>query len=103
MPTAKRLSASPPPAAGCSPSACRGYLTAVAVDGPASDSSSTRGGCVDATKNRRAALASRCEETNTSMTCPNCAYGGQGLGAELLDWAGSRAADEGADWLRVDV
>ena len=29
------------------------------------------------------------------MTCPNCAYGGQGLGAELLDWAGSRAADEG--------
>jgi GNAT superfamily N-acetyltransferase len=31
------------------------------------------------------------------------AYGGQGLGAELLDWAGSRAADEGADWLRVDV
>ena len=31
------------------------------------------------------------------------AYGGQGLGAELLDWAGTRAADEGADWLRVDV
>jgi GNAT superfamily N-acetyltransferase len=29
------------------------------------------------------------------------AYGGQGLGAELLDWAGTRAADEGADWLRV--
>jgi hypothetical protein len=23
--------------------------------------------------------------------------------AELLDWAGTRAADEGADWLRVDV
>jgi GNAT superfamily N-acetyltransferase len=31
------------------------------------------------------------------------AYGGQGLGAELLDWAGTKAADEGADWLRVDV
>jgi GNAT superfamily N-acetyltransferase len=31
------------------------------------------------------------------------AYGGQGLGAEPLDWAGTRAADEGADWLRVDV
>jgi ribosomal protein S18 acetylase RimI-like enzyme len=31
------------------------------------------------------------------------AYGGQGLGAELLDWAGTRAAEEGADWLRVDV
>jgi ribosomal protein S18 acetylase RimI-like enzyme len=31
------------------------------------------------------------------------AYGGQGLGAELLDWAGTRAVDEGADWLRVDV
>jgi ribosomal protein S18 acetylase RimI-like enzyme len=31
------------------------------------------------------------------------AYGGHGLGAELLDWAGTRAADEGADWLRVDV
>ena len=30
-------------------------------------------------------------------------YAGQGLGAELLDWAGTRAADEGADWLRVDV
>jgi hypothetical protein len=26
-----------------------------------------------------------------------------GLEAELLDWAGSRAADEDADWLRVDV
>jgi hypothetical protein len=23
--------------------------------------------------------------------------------AELLDWAGTKAADEGADWLRVDV
>ena len=31
------------------------------------------------------------------------AYAGQGFGAELLDWAGTRAADEGADWLRVDV
>jgi hypothetical protein len=31
------------------------------------------------------------------------AYGGHGLGAELLDWAGTRAADEGSDWLRVDV
>jgi GNAT superfamily N-acetyltransferase len=31
------------------------------------------------------------------------AYGGEGLGAELLDWAGTKAADEGADWLRVDV
>ena len=31
------------------------------------------------------------------------ADGGQGLGAELLDWAGTKAADEGADWLRVDV
>ena len=30
-------------------------------------------------------------------------YAGQGLGAELLDWAGTRAADEGDDWLRVDV
>ena len=30
-------------------------------------------------------------------------YGGQGLGAELLNWAGTRAADEGAEWLRVDV
>jgi len=30
-------------------------------------------------------------------------HAGQGLGAELLDWAGTRAADEGADWLRVDV
>ena len=31
------------------------------------------------------------------------AYAGQGLGAELLDWAGTRAADNGAIWLRVDV
>jgi ribosomal protein S18 acetylase RimI-like enzyme len=31
------------------------------------------------------------------------AHAGQGLGSELLDWAGSRAADQGADWLRVDV
>jgi ribosomal protein S18 acetylase RimI-like enzyme len=31
------------------------------------------------------------------------AYSGEGLGAELLDWAGTKAADEGADWLRVDV
>ena len=31
------------------------------------------------------------------------AYAGQGLGAELLDWAGTRAANEGALWLRVDV
>ena len=31
------------------------------------------------------------------------AYRGEGLGAELLDWAGTKAADEGADWLRVDV
>jgi GNAT superfamily N-acetyltransferase len=31
------------------------------------------------------------------------AYGGQGLGAELLDWAGTRAAEEDAVWLRVDV
>jgi hypothetical protein len=30
------------------------------------------------------------------------AYGGQGW-AELLDWAGTNAAGEGADWLRVDV
>jgi GNAT superfamily N-acetyltransferase len=31
------------------------------------------------------------------------AYGGRGLGAVLLDWAGSRAADSGASWLRLDV
>ena len=31
------------------------------------------------------------------------AHAGQGLGAKALDWAGTKAADEGADWLRVDV
>jgi GNAT superfamily N-acetyltransferase len=31
------------------------------------------------------------------------AYAGQGLGGELLDWAGTRAALAGARWLRVDV
>lgn len=31
------------------------------------------------------------------------AYAGQGLGAELLDWAGTRAALDGATWLRIDV
>jgi GNAT superfamily N-acetyltransferase len=31
------------------------------------------------------------------------AHAGQGLGAELLDWAGSRAAGAGDRWLRVDV
>jgi GNAT superfamily N-acetyltransferase len=31
------------------------------------------------------------------------AYAGQGLGAELLDWAGTRAANGGAIWLRIDV
>lgn len=31
------------------------------------------------------------------------AYAGQGLGAELLDWAGARAAAAGDRWLRVDV
>jgi GNAT superfamily N-acetyltransferase len=31
------------------------------------------------------------------------AHGGHDLGVELLDWAGTKAADEGADWLRVDV
>jgi GNAT superfamily N-acetyltransferase len=31
------------------------------------------------------------------------AHAGQGLGAELLDWAGTRAANEDAVWLRVDV
>jgi single stranded DNA-binding protein len=31
------------------------------------------------------------------------AYAGEGLGAELLDWAGTRATNEGARWLRVDV
>jgi GNAT superfamily N-acetyltransferase len=31
------------------------------------------------------------------------AYAGRGLGAELLDWAGTRAAEKGAIWLRLDV
>jgi GNAT superfamily N-acetyltransferase len=31
------------------------------------------------------------------------AYAGQDLGAELLDWAGARAAAAGDRWLRVDV
>lgn len=31
------------------------------------------------------------------------AYAGQGLGAELLDWAGARATAAGDRWLRVDV
>jgi ribosomal protein S18 acetylase RimI-like enzyme len=31
------------------------------------------------------------------------AYAGRALGAELLDWAGSQAAREGATWLRLDV
>jgi GNAT superfamily N-acetyltransferase len=31
------------------------------------------------------------------------AYAGRGLGAELLDWAGTRAADSRARWLRLDV
>ena len=31
------------------------------------------------------------------------AYAGRGLGAELLDWAGTKAADSGATWLRLDV
>jgi GNAT superfamily N-acetyltransferase len=31
------------------------------------------------------------------------AYAGRGLGVELLDWAGSRAAAASARWLRVDV
>jgi GNAT superfamily N-acetyltransferase len=31
------------------------------------------------------------------------AYAGQDLGAELLDWAGARAAAGGDRWLRVDV
>jgi GNAT superfamily N-acetyltransferase len=28
---------------------------------------------------------------------------GEGLGARLIDWAGDRAAREGARWLRIDV
>jgi GNAT superfamily N-acetyltransferase len=31
------------------------------------------------------------------------AYAGRGLGAESLDWAGTRAARSGATWLRLDV
>ena len=31
------------------------------------------------------------------------AYAGRGLGAELLDWAGTRAVESGATWLRLDV
>jgi ribosomal protein S18 acetylase RimI-like enzyme len=31
------------------------------------------------------------------------ACAGQGLGGELLDWAGTRAAAAGDRWLRVDV
>jgi len=31
------------------------------------------------------------------------AYAGRGLGRELLDWAGTRAANEGARWLRLDA
>jgi ribosomal protein S18 acetylase RimI-like enzyme len=31
------------------------------------------------------------------------AYAGQQLGAELLDWVGTRAADSCARWLRLDV
>jgi GNAT superfamily N-acetyltransferase len=31
------------------------------------------------------------------------AYAGRDLGAELLDWAGTKAADIGATWLRLDV
>jgi GNAT superfamily N-acetyltransferase len=31
------------------------------------------------------------------------AHAGRGLGAELLDWAGTKAADSGATWLRLDV
>ena len=36
-------------------------------------------------------------------TGPAAHSAGRRLGAELLDWAGSKAANEGADWLRVDV
>lgn len=31
------------------------------------------------------------------------AYAGQGIGAELLDWAGTRAAHMGRHWLRLDA
>jgi GNAT superfamily N-acetyltransferase len=30
-------------------------------------------------------------------------HAGRGLGAELLHWAGTRAAENGATWLRLDV
>jgi GNAT superfamily N-acetyltransferase len=30
-------------------------------------------------------------------------HAGQSLGVELLDWVGTRAADNGATWLRLDV
>jgi hypothetical protein len=30
-------------------------------------------------------------------------HAGQGLGAELLDWAGTRATETGALWLRLDA
>ncbi|MFF3731825.1 GNAT family N-acetyltransferase [Streptomyces sp. NPDC002476] len=30
-------------------------------------------------------------------------YGGRGLGGRLLDWAGDRAARQGARWLRLDA
>lgn len=35
------------------------------------------------------------------LTVPR-AYAGRRLGAELLDWAGGRAYDEGRSWLRLD-
>ncbi|MFJ4094562.1 GNAT family N-acetyltransferase [Kitasatospora sp. NPDC089913] len=31
------------------------------------------------------------------------AYAGHDLGGRLLNWAGERAADEGAEWLRLDA
>lgn len=31
------------------------------------------------------------------------AYAGQGLGAELLDWAADKAARKGDKWIRADV
>ncbi|MFI6689175.1 GNAT family N-acetyltransferase [Streptomyces sp. NPDC050485] len=31
------------------------------------------------------------------------AYAGVGLGSRILDWAGDRAAQEGAKWLRLDA
>jgi GNAT superfamily N-acetyltransferase len=30
-------------------------------------------------------------------------YAGAGLGSELLDWCGTRAARQGAEWLRLDA